>query len=359
VYFHRLRGDLAAALDECERALAVIAPGGEVQRSAALFWCAIASSHVDTLVDMDRWAEAKEHGGRALASCAEIGIGQMSCEIARGVALAEAKLGDFAGAAARLDAIILTQQGYGGRGLILGTTYEARTRVAIWASDAAAAERFGQLAAQEFRHGRATPLGARYERLMEEARSAGLAQLPNLDSLAVSRLSAVTVRAGGRSSVENSVLTALEAAEDARARAAVALQLVCDAHAASGGHLYVLRHDGLVRAASSAGHEADEHLRRFVASFWERQLVEPDLPTAFVPEGTPPPASSSEVWTDGHGTPYHPVLISAAQGGDLLHVGVAVLRPSDRPDRNPSANHVTGTVGSYLLSSGDAIGVDA
>ncbi|HMI89742.1 MAG TPA: hypothetical protein VK509_00185, partial [Polyangiales bacterium] len=160
-YFHRLRGDLVAALAECERALALVAPDGAAQRITALAWCVIAGAYLDTLVEMERYAEAKDYGERALARCAELQITEMAYEIGRALALAEAKLGELASAAARLDAIIVAQQAYGGHGLILGATYEARTRVAIWARDTAAVERFGQLAAHEFRHGRATPLGAR------------------------------------------------------------------------------------------------------------------------------------------------------------------------------------------------------
>jgi hypothetical protein len=282
----------------------------------------------------------------------------MSYEVARALAVAHAKLGDLTGAAARLDAIIAGQQAYGGHGLILGATYEARARVAIWARDAEAVERYGQLAAHEYRHGRATPLGARYERLMEEARAAGMRALPQLDSLASTHVG-VTAASGLRATVEHSVMSALSAAEDASARAQVALSLVCDAHAAPGGHLYVVRREGLVLAASAGGRADDEHLRKLVSAFWQRHLAEADLPTAFVPEGSPEPESSSEVWTDMRGTPYHPVLISTQRDGDLIHVGVAALIPNERPHHNPSAPHVTGTVGSYLLSTGDACGVEA
>ena len=359
IHFHRLRGDLVAALAECERALELAAPGGVPRRASVLAWCAMATAYIDTLVETGRCAQARDYGVRALASCLESGADDMAHEIGRALALAEGKLGDLDGAAARLDAIIVAQQAYGGHGLILGATYEARARVAIWAADSAAVERFGQLAAHEYRHGRATPLGARYERLTQEARNAGMAVLPQLDSFAATTHVGPTALGGVRATIEHSVTSALNSAEDAAARAQVALQLVCDAHAAPGGHLYVLRDDGLVLAASSGSREPDEQLRRFVTAFWQRHLMEPDLPTTFVPEGSPTPATSSELWTDGHGTPYQPILITTTVRGDLLHVGVVALIPSERPSRNASAIHVVGTVGSYLLSSGDAIAVEA
>ena len=56
----------------------------------------------------------------------------------------------------------------------------SRARIAIWAGDQAAVERYGRLTAEQFRHGRGSTLGARYERLMEEARGAGVLVLPEL-----------------------------------------------------------------------------------------------------------------------------------------------------------------------------------
>ena len=353
-----MRGDLAAGLAECERGLALVAPHGVVQSTSALPWTALANAYIDTLVELGRCEQAQDYGERALQTCAQLGLLEMRFEVARSLALAEAKLGDVTGAAARLDAIIAGQQAYGGHGLILGASYEARTRVAIWAHDEAAVERFGQLAAHEYRHGRTTPLGARYARLMEDVRAAGMRALPQLGAFAVT-MAPTSAHHHAHSAIESTITSAMSSAEDGASRAQVALALVCDAHAAPAGHLYVLRDEGLVLAASSPGCEPDEQLRRFVTAFWERQLLEPELPTAFVPEGSPVPGSSSEVWTDRKGTTYHPVLISAAAGKDKLHVGVAAVVPGAQPSTNARATQVTVTVGSYLLHSGDAVGVEA
>ena len=48
------------------------------------------------------------------------------------------------------------------------------------AADQGAIEEYGRLTANEYRHGEGSPLGARYERLMDEARSAGVHVLPQL-----------------------------------------------------------------------------------------------------------------------------------------------------------------------------------
>src|SRR4029078_13194045 len=100
--------------------------------------------------------------------------------IRRALALAEAKLGDYASASRRLEGVIYDMRGLEIAGLDLGATFEAPARIAILAEDTAAIEQFGRLTAKEYRHGERSPLGARYERLMDEARRAGAAVLPQL-----------------------------------------------------------------------------------------------------------------------------------------------------------------------------------
>ena len=68
----------------------------------------------------------------------------------------------------------------GVRGLQLGANYEACTRVAIWAGDEARLQHYARLTAIEYRYGHASPLAARYERLMDEARRSGVVALPDL-----------------------------------------------------------------------------------------------------------------------------------------------------------------------------------
>jgi hypothetical protein len=74
----------------------------------------------------------------------------------------------------RLERLIERQRELGVSGLQLGATYEARTRVAIHALDHDAARSYAQRTAEEYRHGLGSVLGARYERLCEEARRAGI-----------------------------------------------------------------------------------------------------------------------------------------------------------------------------------------
>jgi hypothetical protein len=82
-----------------------------------------------------------------------------------------------------LDAVITEQLALGSCGLVLGASYEARTRIAIWAGDHELATHFAQLTANEYRHGTSSALAARYERLLQETTAAGVAMLPGLSDV--------------------------------------------------------------------------------------------------------------------------------------------------------------------------------
>lgn len=137
-------------------------------------WPATVAAYIEVLIELDRYEDAKAVGERALVTCRELEIEVGAYDIARALSLALGKRLDYAGAAMRLEAVIEGQRRLGVTGLNLGASYEARARVAIWAGDSAAVEFYSGLTAREYRHGRGSPLGARYERLAREASGAGM-----------------------------------------------------------------------------------------------------------------------------------------------------------------------------------------
>jgi hypothetical protein len=121
----------------------------------------VGSTSAVTTFDGEHDALAERHTVLELCRAREVGVAAHG--ISRAVALAEAKLGHHASAATRLEAVIANQVKLGISGLHLGASYEARARVAIAAADPAAIETYARLTAGEYRHGRNSPLGARYE----------------------------------------------------------------------------------------------------------------------------------------------------------------------------------------------------
>jgi hypothetical protein len=351
-HFHRLRGDLEAALAASERALALVAPDAGGASRSLVAWPSVAAAHIEILTELDRVEDARRFGERAIEQAEALGIDAGAFEVVRALALAEGKSQRLAQAQDRLERLIGAQRNLGSVGLNLGASYEARARVAIWAGDHAAVEHYGRLAANEYRHGRSSPLGTRYERLLQEARIAGIHALPQLAALDATPISS-TALGGRRPTIETSLTDALSAAETPRARAELALGLLCEVHAARGGHLFVLRDGALEHAATLGADAPDEALRPMLDDIWQQQLAAADMPTQLAPHGLPS-ASSTNLLTDTQGASFQPVAIQCVVDGATVLAGIVALIPGHDRQPRSDASHVVGIVGNYLIRSGDA-----
>jgi hypothetical protein len=278
-------------------------------------------------------------------------MGFGSLEIERNLALAEAKLGEHQAAAERLESVAERQLEIGVAGLHLGATYEARTRVAIWAGDAAAVALYGRKTAREYRHGHGSPLGARYERLMDEARVRGFELLPELLDLGGQQ--------GGRR-WDNAQATVaiverkLSEAQNPRERAERALALMCAARHARRGHLYL--HDGkqLTHTASYGTGEAPAELTEMVRSFFGRELQAEDELTAVLTDQVPP----GTTLTLGKGGPtFEPIGISFVDDSSVVHVGVLAIELAKNTSTVMSTTPLLEAVAEHLAKAGDAPGV--
>jgi tetratricopeptide (TPR) repeat protein len=172
----RLRGDLDAAVESFERAIACTGAG----RHPA--WALAASGLVEALHAAGDTERALACARQALGECERAAGGStVERDLVRVLALAEASAVDPAAGAARLDQLIEREIASGTSGLALGCLYETRASIALLQDDSEAFERFAQLTAAQYRPGRNPALIAKYERLMDVARRRGLrlsAELP-------------------------------------------------------------------------------------------------------------------------------------------------------------------------------------
>jgi hypothetical protein len=198
-YFKLICDDPQGALAGFERACELAEQAAHGTASIHPFYCLSKSARMEALVALERVSEACAAGEAALTFCKELGVSVPSHWISRALALAEAKMGQFVNASGRLEAVIANQSALGISGLHLGATYEARARVAIWARDDRAIETYMQLTAREYRYGSGSALGARYERLREEARGAGATALPKLANVERSQINDTEVAVAKRS----------------------------------------------------------------------------------------------------------------------------------------------------------------
>jgi len=349
-HYLRLSGDLEAATQAYQQCIALTEPDTADPQRCIVAWPSAVSACVEIWVALGRAADAKRLGARALELARERELGASDNDIVRALALAEGKLGELDSASARLDALIERQRAMGVTGLNLGMTYEARARVAIWAGARADVERFGRLTAEQYRHGRGSLLGTRYERLMEEARGRGVSLLPTLSAFETTIFGKTEF--GARASIMSSIVTAMQGAHDRSARAERALRLLCDARGTRAGYLYLAGDERLQLAASSSGGVPDDILQRLVSDFWSQleSDTEPDTEMMVSEDQT----QHLQVWRDRQGTAYQPLLLNGRLNGNGVVAGLAVLA-SDMPANDGDMSQpLASELASFLLHAGDS-----
>ena len=262
----------------------------------------------------------------ALEICEKLEIRTFANDIVRMLALAEAKLGDYASAGARLDRLIADQTALGVTGLRIGVTYEARAEVALWADDARGFDTYARLTAREYRRGAGCPLSSRYERLTREARRRGIQPEVALTDFepATAAQSEIASLSDLRSSVRQA-FTGAQASDDRHTRA---LRLVCVARAARGGHLFVPDARGPALVASCDLAPPSATLGESVREYLEEE--EDRFETQTIANAELPPLETRTPTAYADGVEYELLLLisTTARGSEVA--GVIALSPSER-----------------------------
>jgi hypothetical protein len=354
-YFELLRGDAAAARKVLESALAECAPDASDPDRSLTAWPNSAGAYMQALVQGGHAEEARSYGERALADGERLGILTLD-DVVRALALAETKLGAYPQACARLQTLIDRQLSFGVTGLHLGASYECRARMAIVAGDQPAVEIYGRLTADQYRHGRGSPLGARYEALMAEARRAGVLVLPALSDYEINTIGLTEMR-GLPSSTYANVTSALRTVQDPEQRSQRALRFICEAYSADGGHLYLVREKTtLERTASQGPHPAGEAQLELAKRCLDQAVNQDEVATEMVSETTGLGPSVAVLWTQEGSVEHRTMVISARIDNAIRHAGVVVLTAAASQPR-PDAIATLSAVGKLLLELGDANGI--
>jgi tetratricopeptide (TPR) repeat protein len=350
--FQQLRGNLDAASAAFERCIAMAAPDPGGTPRPVVAWPPAVAAYVETLVGLGRYQEAKSCGEQALATCQTLCMGVVSHEISRALALAEAKVGDYARGVTRLEALIADQKRLGVVGLILGASYEARARIAIWAGDEPALAKYADLTAREYRHGLRSPLGARWEQLMAEARRVSkraTTQLADFEGTGLSTRRGTTTA--------EAVSDSLGGSSTPQDRAQRTLKLLCDDRGATVGYLYLVAGAGLTLVASQGSSEPPEGLSGYLEEYFERELSESDDETAFSIQEVDSAFHAKPCFRDGVGMEHRLVLMTSIGGGGARHAGVAVFVEGERPARLAGGAELVAALTTHLIEAGDARGV--
>jgi hypothetical protein len=342
-FFQRLRGDLPAARQAFQACVEEAPKLGDYTT-----WIAAAAGYVSVLVDLDELEAARGYGTVALARSRELEIGAEACDLSRELAVAEAKLGDFESAKARLDELIAARPGAMESHVV--ADHEARARVAIWAKDPQAPKLIARLTAMQLRLGRSPLMLERQIHLLNEAKLAGVNfQLPP-SAFETSVLGTSTRPA--RSEVAVSVLPELRRIPLPRQRAEHALKVLSEAYSASVGRLYLVQ-EGALRCVASMGVAAASGLDAFVTEYWAEQM-EDTLLTEVVSEATTHNAGSEIASFAEDGLSYRVITLRCAEHAPLAFVGIAALRLPTDVSLSTNAWQIAAALGGALYELGDA-----
>lgn len=352
-----LHGAYDEALAHSSMALASCEPDARDPRRCHNAWPWVASARGHALLGAGRYEEARQLAAEVLEGCRQRSMDATE-ELVRVLSLAEARLGDYAGASRRLEALHADQEAAGIVGINLGATCEARARIAIWAGDREAIDKYGTLTAAAYAHGQGSPLGARYERLMSEARSRGVSVLPALTQFETSIFGTTALWKSAPNIAMVHVV--LRAAATAPERGERALNLICDATGAVSGQLYLVDEAGMRLAATLgnvAHHDAYRELARDCLS---RAVSEDGGETDVMSESERVVAS-----TAGHSTSHtsmlsqRALLLTGKRDELTLHAGVAVVDAPPRRVITQEHRELFTIVANTLLGAADTQGVSA
>jgi hypothetical protein len=246
----------------------------------------------------------------------------------------------------RIQSVVDEQKSLGVSGLLLGRTYEYGARVGIQSKNAELLETYSILAAEQYRAGEKSMLGVRYERLLEDARGAGLVEAVPQDAHG----RAEALRAA---SSWTRVSTAMAGCEDRAERAQRALSVLCNGKVLNRGHLFLLGREGLSLVASSIQCRQPHELAQFARSYIETEMNATDLTqTSLDMDLTMDDSSQPGSWEDADGTQYCSIVLRAGVDIDSRIVGIAMLTALDAAERAALIPLATALAKS-LVESGD------
>jgi hypothetical protein len=213
----------------------------------------------------------------------------------------------------------------------------------VWRGDRESVEKYAALTADEYRHGRNSPLGLRYQRLVDEAKRVGV--LPSLRNETALR----SANELEEDFVETTVRRVMENANTAKERAQRVLTVLCEASSAASGHLFVFRTGDTVLAASYGEASPPPGLVEFVRQLAERDVDHADQATVNVDDIGQSTAASPSTFVDEKGNAYRSVVMTSVDAGRIGYSGVVAVRGNIAMLETPMLD----VIGRQLASFGD------
>jgi hypothetical protein len=308
----RIQGDFQGALDVLEPVFLATPPCRHSQ------WGNMAELHVTLLSKVGRHDDAVARGFEYLDMTARQRLTTASVALMRVQADALAAAGRAEEALPLIEEHLRLQGVMGIRWLFLGRSLETRARVAIAMRDEASLRDYADRCAREYKGGRNLALSAKYERLMREAESVGLALTTGVRQAGEALESLL---AG-----DSAVLTGasrLLACISSVDRVHEGLRLLLENSGAETGFVFALVDDKLEVRASLEDYEPDPLLIDAVTKYMRRQLEGEQDRTTF--DSVAVVSATPVGFIDSAGRHYDPMLLYGRRDGVSHIAGVALL----------------------------------
>lgn len=309
--YQRIRGDNKSALEELEKAMALVAPGRH------LMWPYLAAAYLGVLVELGRFVEAKERGEKYLALGEQENLGVVSNQIRIALALVQAKLGEYESAIGQLETAANQFKAIGITGLNLGIVYETRARVAVLMHDDEGFRTYAKRCSEQYRTGNNRALAAKYHKLMQEARQA---KIQVSDDLA----RAVEYHQPDPEILLTLLTNALSDCEGPLGRAERVLDVLIKQSKCLGGFLYTMQKEGPVLLAQIGQQtrpvEMDTMVRNRISAEMDENMDitinSAEMTTCSYNKG---------YWAGQRDEKYYPLLIAHSTPQGLAITGMAVM----------------------------------
>jgi len=262
-HFAALQGDLSTALELTEAGIRARDPLRHP------FFAALATMRIRTLIALDRLTEAAEHARRDLAFCDANELPNFEMRYYSGLALAKA--GDCELGVRTVEEMLQRCEAYGQQGLAIGVGYEVRARIALLMRDQVTFEHYLERCTKTYEPTDNQALNARLDRLLEEARDAGVIARPTLTAKLDDK------RPDAAESEYETIHSRIAECVDAADRGRCALTLLLQGTLSSTGYLYLLDTERSLQLVASLPYPpSDAGLSEWVASYAQEWLHPPE-----------------------------------------------------------------------------------
>ncbi len=338
--YQRIRGDHENALCEFEAALEATKPGRH------LIWPDAAGACLSVLGALGRHQRARQLGEQWLRDCESEEIRYEAIYLLNPLSVVLAEMGEHQAAIHLSDDALERCHHYGSTGVPLGLCYEARSRIAICRKDEEEFAFYAQLCAEQWIQGRNPALGAKYERLEQAARRAGL----ELSGEATNEEGGSDTLREQTSAISTTMLRTCHGPED---RASRTLELLVEHSKALGGFLYLLKSDGPDLVAEMGGRTAFTEMDRLARELLAVEMETEDGVTLTNVDSDDLPVSNRR-WSGPEGEIYTPLLLAHYDEDTYVVTGLAVLQVNPGQSMN-FPGELSSSLSRALRQTGDAV----